>query len=85
MPLQAGKSRSLFDFFKINILADFAVVLLFRGRRVGMLRRASLLMILVHPFVHFPETLFYLFGSAVNRNNKMKDQPVQQVDQKAIK
>ena len=66
------------NFFEFNVVAQLALLFGLRGLRlfaVGLL----LLRMLVHALLHFAEALFYLAGGAVQRDDELEYQLVQDI------
>ena len=83
-----GEAGPLFHFLKINIFTHIVCIQILT---LALLLRAGfstislvLLLLLVHPLVHFPETSFHLPGGPVDGNNEVKYQLVQQVKQESV-
>ena len=81
-------SGYLLDLLKIYILTYLVCIQIFilallLGLRISTISLV-LLLVLIHPLVHFPETSFHLSSGPVDRNNEVKYQPVQQVKQESV-
>ena len=77
--------RNLFFYlFKIDIISHLTASGFFGGRLVRH-RVRSIIGMLPHLILHIPKTFFYLLCGFINGNDKMKNKPVKQVDQKSVK